>query len=41
MTVSVGYIMYMRTKYEGMGYYTTVGQDGEEQFVKKKSKWDT
>nr|CAI5818557.1 unnamed protein product [Callosobruchus analis] len=35
-----GYIAYMRSKYEEMGYYAAVKADGTEQFVKKKSKWD-
>lgn len=34
------YIMYMRKKYEGMGYYAAVAEDGTEYFEKKKSKWD-
>lgn len=36
-----GYITYMRWKYENMGYYTAVHDDGKEVFVKKQSKWDT
>ncbi|VEN34331.1 unnamed protein product [Callosobruchus maculatus] len=35
-----GYIAYMRSKYEKLGYYAAVKADGTEQFVKKKSKWD-
>ncbi|RZC05041.1 small integral membrane protein 8 [Asbolus verrucosus] len=36
----VGYITYMRSHYDAMGYYPAVQEDGTEQFVKKKSKWD-
>ncbi|XP_057672685.1 small integral membrane protein 8 [Diorhabda carinulata] len=35
-----GYIAYMRSKYEGMGYYGALKEDGTEHFEKKKSKWD-
>lgn len=38
--LAVGYIAYMRTKYESMGYYAAVDKDGVEVFEKKKSKWD-
>lgn len=37
---SAGYIMYMRKKYEGMGYYAAISEDGTEQFRVKRSKWD-
>lgn len=37
---AVGYIAYMKHKYENMGYYVSVDQDGQEHFQKKKSKWD-
>lgn len=37
---TIGYIAYMRHKYEGMGYYTAVKEDGTEVFTKKKSKWE-
>nr|CAD7407511.1 unnamed protein product [Timema poppensis] len=40
LSISVGYIAYMRSKYEGMGYYAAVTEDGKETFVQKKSKWD-
>lgn len=40
MTGCLGYIAYMRSKYEALGYYSAVKQDGTEEFVKKKSKWD-
>ncbi|XP_065361195.1 small integral membrane protein 8 [Calliphora vicina] len=36
-----GYITYMRWKYENLGYYTAVHDDGKEVFLKKPSKWDT
>lgn len=35
-----GYIAYMRKKYEDLGYYGAVRNDGTEEFVKRKSKWD-
>lgn len=34
-----GYIAYMKSKYESLGYYTAVQEDGTEKFIKKKSKW--
>lgn len=36
----MGYIAYMKSKYESMGYYSAVKGDGTEQFLKRKSKWD-
>lgn len=39
-TACLGYITYMRYKYESMGYYAGVNVDGTEQFHKKKSNWD-
>lgn len=36
----LGYIAYMRSKYEGLGYYAAVQEDGTEVFTKKKSKWN-
>lgn len=38
--LTLGYIAYMRHKYESMGYYAAIDQDGKEVFEKKKSKWD-
>lgn len=38
--VALGYIYYMRSKYEAQGYYSAVQPDGTEVFTKKKSKWD-
>ncbi|XP_052564393.1 LOW QUALITY PROTEIN: small integral membrane protein 8, partial [Culex pipiens pallens] len=38
--VTFGYIAYMRSKYEGLGYYTAIQEDGKEVFVKRKSKWE-
>ncbi|XP_049286068.1 small integral membrane protein 8 [Anopheles funestus] len=38
--ITFGYIAYMRSKYEGLGYYTAVQEDGKEVFVKRKSKWE-
>lgn len=39
-TFVVGYISWMRAKYEGMGYYVAVQEDGTEHFTKRKSKWE-
>ena len=36
----LGYIAYMRQKYEKLGYYIATGQDDTQQFVKKQSRWD-
>ncbi|EEB13407.1 conserved hypothetical protein [Pediculus humanus corporis] len=38
--ICVGYIMYMRYKYEGLGYYPGVNADGTENYYKRKSNWD-
>ncbi|EDV41266.1 uncharacterized protein Dana_GF23505 [Drosophila ananassae] len=35
-----GYIAYMRYKYESLGYYVAVQENGREQFIKKKSNWE-
>jgi hypothetical protein len=35
-----GYIGYMNYKYEGLGYYQAVKEDGTEVFEKKKSRWE-
>lgn len=40
LSITFGYIAYMRSKYEGLGYYTAVQEDGKEIFVKRKSKWE-
>ena len=40
LTGCLGYIFYMRSKYQGMGYYAAVEADGSETFKKKVSKWD-
>ncbi|XP_046743398.1 small integral membrane protein 8 [Diprion similis] len=40
MTGCAGYIFYMRSKYEEMGYYSAIEEDGKETFKKRKSKWD-
>ncbi|XP_066260505.1 small integral membrane protein 8 [Euwallacea similis] len=37
----LGYIAYMRQKYEDLGYYGAIKDDGSEEFVKKKSRWDS
>lgn len=36
----LGYIAYMRSKYEGMGYYAAVQDEGKQIYVKKESNWD-
>jgi len=36
----LGYITYMRSKYEGQGYYAAVQEDGSKIYTKKKSKWN-
>lgn len=35
-----GYIAYMRYRFESMGYYSVVTEDGTEKFEKRKSRWD-
>lgn len=40
LTFSVCYIAYMRYKYESMGYYTAIDEEGKEVYKVKKSKWD-
>lgn len=37
---ALGYITYMRSKYESQGYYAAVQPDGTEVFTKRKSKWE-
>lgn len=37
---TIGYIAWMRHKYEALGYYVAVQNDGTEIFTKKKSKWE-
>lgn len=37
---ALGYITYMRSKYESQGYYAAVQPDGTEVFTKRRSKWD-
>lgn len=37
---TLGYIMYMRSKYESQGYYAAMQSDGTEVFKKRSSKWD-
>lgn len=39
-TSALGYITYMRAKYESEGYYPAVQADGSEVFTKRRSKWD-
>lgn len=33
--ITLGYIAYMRQKYESLGYYAAVDKDGKEIFEKK------
>ncbi|ENN78672.1 small integral membrane protein 8 [Dendroctonus ponderosae] len=40
LTGCLGYIAYMRHKYEGLGYYGAIKSDGTEEFIKKKSRWE-
>lgn len=35
-----GYIAWMRSKYEALGYTTSIKDDGTEVFEKRKSRWD-
>ncbi|XP_022904703.1 small integral membrane protein 8 [Onthophagus taurus] len=37
---ALAYIAYMRYQWESMGYYSAVTADGQETFLKKKSKWE-
>lgn len=37
---ALGYITYMRSKYESQGYYAAVQPDGTEVYTKKRSKWE-
>lgn len=37
---ALGYIAYMRSKYESQGYYAAVKEDGTEVFTKRRSKWE-
>lgn len=37
---ALGYITYMRSKYESQGYYAAVQPDGTEVYTKRRSKWD-
>lgn len=37
---ALGYITYMRSKYESQGYYAAVQPDGTEVYTKRQSKWE-
>lgn len=37
----LGYVTYVRHKYEQLGYYLAFREDGTKQFVKKRSNWET
>lgn len=41
ITFCSAYIFYMRQKYQSMGYYPTIDDQGKETFVQKKSKWES
>lgn len=36
----LGYIAYMRSKYESQGYYAALQEDGTEVYAKRRSKWE-
>lgn len=38
--VALGYVAYMRSKYESQGYYAAVQENGQEVYTKRKSKWN-
>lgn len=40
ITSVFGYIAWMRYKYEDLGYYSAIKDDGTEVFEKKKSRWE-
>lgn len=40
LTSCLGYLAYMKTQYEAMGYYVAIQEDGTEQWNTKKSRWD-
>jgi len=40
ITSCLGYLAYMKTQYEAMGYYVAIQEDGTEQWNTKKSRWD-
>jgi len=40
ITSCLGYLAYMKTQYEAMGYYVAVQEDGTQQWNTKKSRWD-
>jgi hypothetical protein len=39
ITISVGYLAYMRHKYEQMGLYTAVDSEGQQTLHKRESRW--
>lgn len=39
ITGCIGYIIYMRQKYENMGY-RSICDNGEEVYIKQKSRWE-
>ena len=39
-TFVFGYIAYMRSVYEDLGYHVAIKNDGTEVFEKKKSRWE-
>lgn len=40
ITSVFAYIAWMRYKYEDLGYYSAVKEDGTEVFEKRKSRWE-
>ncbi|XP_059468750.1 small integral membrane protein 8 [Neocloeon triangulifer] len=40
LSVSIGYMAYMRTQHERMGLYTAVDTEGQETLMKRPSRWD-
>ncbi|CAB3365761.1 Hypothetical predicted protein [Cloeon dipterum] len=39
LTISVGYMAYMRSQYEQMGLYTAVDSEGQQTLMKRQSRW--
>ncbi|KRG06466.1 uncharacterized protein Dmoj_GI25526 [Drosophila mojavensis] len=36
----IGYTTYVRHKYEQLGYYLALKEDGQTEFIKKTSNWE-
>jgi Domain of unknown function (DUF4500) len=39
ISISLGYLAYMRHKYEQMGLYTAVDSEGQQTLHKRESRW--